>query len=82
MILRTLRLTTRDGTFRAWQEIEREAFEEALRHHGGNVAAVARALGISPVTVYKRVERYGLAREEFGIRRNWTTRRLEGVATP
>jgi DNA-binding NtrC family response regulator len=40
--------------------LEREAIAQALDRHGGNVAKVARALGLSRPTLYRRMERYGL----------------------
>jgi DNA-binding NtrC family response regulator len=40
--------------------LERAAIAEALARHGGNVAKVARALGLSRPTLYRRMERHGL----------------------
>lgn len=40
--------------------LERAAIAEALERHGGNVAKVARALGVSRPTLYRRMERHGL----------------------
>lgn len=40
--------------------LERAAIAEALERHGGNVAKVARALGLSRPTLYRRIERHGL----------------------
>lgn len=40
--------------------LERAAIAEALERHGGNVAKVARALGLSRPTLYRRMERHGL----------------------
>ena len=40
--------------------LERAAIAEALDRHGGNVAKVARALGLSRPTLYRRMERHGL----------------------
>lgn len=40
--------------------IERAAIAEALERHDGNVAKVARALGLSRPTLYRRMERHGL----------------------
>src|SRR6185369_9260445 len=39
---------------------ERERIEAALRDSGGVRAAAARALGISRVTLWKKVRKYGL----------------------
>ena len=40
--------------------LEREAIAQALERHGGNVAKVARALGLTRPTLYRRMERHGL----------------------
>ena len=40
--------------------LERAAIAEALQRHDGNVAKVARALGLSRPTLYRRMERHGL----------------------
>jgi DNA-binding NtrC family response regulator len=40
--------------------LERAAIAVALERHGGNVAKVARALGLSRPTLYRRMERHGL----------------------
>jgi transcriptional regulator with PAS, ATPase and Fis domain len=45
----------------SFEEVERCAFEHALRHHGGNVAQAARALGVAKGTFYSKIRRYGLA---------------------
>ncbi len=42
---------------------ERRTIEEAMRRHeGGNLAQVARTLGISRSTLYRKMERYSIAR--------------------
>ncbi len=42
---------------------ERRTIEEAMRRHeGGNLAQVARTLGISRSTLYRKIERYSIAR--------------------
>jgi transcriptional regulator with PAS, ATPase and Fis domain len=40
---------------------EREALAQALRKSGGNQSAAARILGVSRVTVWKRMKKWGLA---------------------
>lgn len=42
------------------EEIERQAFAQALRHCDGNVAKAAKALGVAKGTVYNKMRRYGL----------------------
>jgi len=44
-----------------FREAERRFLDEALQAHGGNVRATARALGIARATLYRKIERYGLA---------------------
>jgi transcriptional regulator with PAS, ATPase and Fis domain len=45
------------------EELERRAFEHALRHFGGNVTQAARALGVAKGTFYSKIRRYGLVSE-------------------
>ncbi|HZI12536.1 MAG TPA: sigma 54-interacting transcriptional regulator, partial [Myxococcus sp.] len=45
------------------EEVERRAFEHALRHFGGNVTQAARALGVAKGTFYSKIRRYGLVSE-------------------
>ena len=42
-------------------EQKKRALEEALRHAGGNKSEAARILGVSRVTVWNQMHRYGLA---------------------
>ena len=42
------------------EELEKRAFAHALRHFDGNVAAAARALGVSRGTFYNKMKAYGL----------------------
>jgi transcriptional regulator of acetoin/glycerol metabolism len=46
---------------RALRELEAHAIQEALARSGGNVAQAARRLGIARSTLYRMVERFGLA---------------------
>ncbi len=41
---------------RSWDETVEDALRHALSVHGGNVSAVARALGVSRNTVYRRLK--------------------------
>ena len=43
------------------RDLEREAIEGELARHGENLSAVARRLGISRSTLYRKLKRYGLA---------------------
>ncbi|NRD64565.1 Fis family transcriptional regulator, partial [Corallococcus exiguus] len=45
---------------RPLDEDERSRVEQALRHHGGNVAATARALGMHRTQLRRLLERHGL----------------------
>jgi transcriptional regulator of acetoin/glycerol metabolism len=49
-----------DGSVLPFEEVERRAFEHALRHCAGNVAQAARALGVAKGTFYSKIRRYGL----------------------
>ena len=42
-------------------ELERAAITQALAHPGAKASAVARELGISRSTLYRKLKRYGLA---------------------
>ncbi len=48
-----------DGPF-SLAAAERRLLGEALRHTHGNKLAAAKALGVSPRTLYRMIERYGL----------------------
>ena len=41
-------------------DLERQAIEESLRRHAGNIAAACRELGLSRNTIYRRLTTYGL----------------------
>ena len=43
------------------RDLEREAIENELAKHGDNLSAVARRLGISRSTLYRKLKQYGLA---------------------
>lgn len=41
-------------------ELEKEAIEQALRRHSGNVSRAAKDLGITRTSLYRRMEKHGL----------------------
>jgi two-component system NtrC family response regulator len=43
----------------------RRVIEAALREHTGEVSLIAQTLGISRRALYERMEKYGLAKEDF-----------------
>lgn len=54
--------TTADGAASdSISELERAAIEAAIARHSNNLSAVARRLGISRSTLYRKMKRYGLA---------------------
>jgi DNA-binding NtrC family response regulator len=48
------------------EEAERTILEEALAHHGGQMAATARALGLERSHLYKKARALGLRGEQEG----------------
>ena len=44
----------------ALADVERKLIAFALRHHGGRMSRVARALGIGRSTPYRKLREYGL----------------------
>ena len=42
------------------EEIEKNAIRKALSKHGGNISQVAKELGLSRASLYRRLEKYGL----------------------
>jgi DNA-binding NtrC family response regulator len=55
-----VRLTHPDGHVRTLQDIEREAICDALRLYGGQMAEVARRLGIGRSTLYRKLKELDL----------------------
>ncbi|MFC3703805.1 sigma-54-dependent transcriptional regulator [Devosia honganensis] len=55
-----------DGQLHPLADIERAAIEFAIRHHGGRMSRVARALGIGRSTLYRKLHEYGLAEGLIG----------------
>ncbi|MEO1729583.1 MAG: sigma-54 dependent transcriptional regulator [Pseudomonadota bacterium] len=41
------------------EQIERMAIEQAISRSAGNICAAARGLGVSPSTIYRKLERWG-----------------------
>ncbi|MEO1329245.1 MAG: sigma-54 dependent transcriptional regulator [Pseudomonadota bacterium] len=47
------------------ERFERAALAAALARHGGNLKATYEALGLSRKTLYEKMQRYGLKRQDF-----------------
>lgn len=47
-----------------WEELERWAIEKALKQANGNVAQAATVMGLSRDTLYARIKKFGISREE------------------
>ncbi|MEO0464019.1 MAG: helix-turn-helix domain-containing protein [Pseudomonadota bacterium] len=41
------------------EQIERLALEQAIARSSGNICKAARGLGVSPSTIYRKLERWG-----------------------
>jgi len=41
-------------------DLEREAIQEALSRHGGNISKAAEALGVTRPALYRKIEKHGL----------------------
>jgi DNA-binding NtrC family response regulator len=61
------RFLDRSGEVAALADVERELITFALKHHGGRMSRVARALGIGRSTLYRKLREYGL---DDGIERD------------
>ena len=46
------------------KEIERNAIEESIKNHKGNMSRCAKCLGISRPTLYRKLEHYHIFYEE------------------
>ena len=55
-------LSAGPGSIQPFWQIEREQIQHALDVCGGNVQEVARRLEISPATLYRKIEKYGLVK--------------------
>lgn len=58
------RIGSRSGAspVRRLADVERDAIEDAMERTGGNVSEACRQLGIGRTTLYRKLERYGIAR--------------------
>jgi len=45
---------------RTLDEMEKQAIEQSLRRHAGNLSRAAEALGLSRAALYRRLEKYGI----------------------
>ncbi|WP_199796960.1 sigma-54 dependent transcriptional regulator [Erythrobacter sp. NAP1] len=50
---------TADFSGMTLDQIERLAIEQAIARHSGNIVKAARGLGVSPSTIYRKLERWG-----------------------
>ena len=57
------RFLNSEGEVAALADVERELIAFALRHHGGRMSRVARALGIGRSTLYRKLREYDLEQE-------------------
>ena len=48
-----------DFTGMSLEEVERMAIEQAIARSSGNICKAARGLGVSPSTIYRKLERWG-----------------------
>jgi DNA-binding NtrC family response regulator len=46
----------------ARRDVERQVIETALAENGGRIVATAKALGVSRVTLWSKMKRFGIAR--------------------
>jgi DNA-binding NtrC family response regulator len=51
---------TENGEVAPLSDVERELIVFALKHYGGRMSRVARALGIGRSTLYRKLKEYGL----------------------
>jgi DNA-binding NtrC family response regulator len=57
---RSLNLSPKESLLQNRQDVERSAIQRALANCGYTRARAASALGISRVTLYKKMKKYGL----------------------
>jgi transcriptional activator for dhaKLM operon len=53
------------GRLASLQEIEREALIQSARHMRGNVTQMARGLGISRTTLWRKLKEFDIAVDDF-----------------
>ncbi|HXV86903.1 MAG TPA: helix-turn-helix domain-containing protein, partial [Gemmatimonadales bacterium] len=58
--LKRRRQPSRAGRSAPLEEVEREHLARVLRHHDGNRTRAAKDLGLSRVTLLKKIKKYGL----------------------
>ncbi|MGD1883910.1 MAG: GAF domain-containing protein [Paracoccaceae bacterium] len=63
-------LAGQDGRRRGIEGAEYAALRRALVRSGGNAAAAARALGLSRTTLYRRMKRVGLEKDDLNLFQN------------
>lgn len=47
------------------ENFEKQVLMDTIRNHNGNLRKTAQALGIHRVTLYKKLEKYGISRKDF-----------------
>ncbi len=50
----------REAQTHTLDDLEREAIQEALTRHGGNISKAAEALGVTRPALYRKIEKHGL----------------------
>jgi DNA-binding NtrC family response regulator len=53
-------LARRQAQTHTLDDLEREAIQEALARHGGNISKAAEALGVTRPALYRKIEKHGL----------------------
>jgi two-component system, NtrC family, response regulator len=46
------------------EQVEKQMIEHVFTQHQGNISRIAKALGLSRTTLYRRLERHGLSKAE------------------
>jgi DNA-binding NtrC family response regulator len=52
--------TRREAQTHTLDDLEREAIQEALHRHAGNISKAAEALGVTRPALYRKIEKHGL----------------------
>ena len=55
-----LTLARRGAQKHTLDDLEREAIQDALHRHGGNISTAAEALGVTRPALYRKIEKHGL----------------------
>jgi two-component system, NtrC family, response regulator len=53
---------------RTLEQVERQMIEHVFTQHQGNISRIAKALGLSRTTLYRRLERHGLSKTDDEIK--------------